>query len=362
VRNKNPERSGFFYFIFLIAMDVVIKSFNRPYYLERCVRSLEKNIKGDYTIRILDDGTPQVFLEKIQKLFPHVSIRKSHTWQQKSKAIEDHLAGRIPYHFKNIPASFWKTEIETASPFFLLLEEDAWLKEPLIIPHFEKIMQDQRIVILKLFWNGNEGIVTGKKTRLSEEVEEIIPRLPLKNKSVASLLLKNKLRIRSLLQKSGLLSPRFLLPFYTLYTVSSAFFQKEYWLAAWGDSHDRVDEGDQLFNAFRWEQNHPGDRYAKTLTQKVDTSYITSAINPFKILNFDFIRFNHMINEAWLDGKINVMENYPYDYSVSYLSRFIGSQKFQECSVERWEQWIAVFKSQYISQGGVIDEPPIFRT
>ena len=39
-------------------MDIIIKSFNRPYYLDRCILSILKNVKGDFKIKIVDDGTP----------------------------------------------------------------------------------------------------------------------------------------------------------------------------------------------------------------------------------------------------------------------------------------------------------------
>jgi glycosyltransferase involved in cell wall biosynthesis len=31
-------------------MDIIIKSYNRPYYLERCLRSIERYVKGVYSI------------------------------------------------------------------------------------------------------------------------------------------------------------------------------------------------------------------------------------------------------------------------------------------------------------------------
>jgi len=47
-------------------IDILIKSFNRPYYLDRCLYSIYKFVKKtDFNIVVLDDGTPEKYLQKI---------------------------------------------------------------------------------------------------------------------------------------------------------------------------------------------------------------------------------------------------------------------------------------------------------
>ena len=58
-------------------MDILIKSFDRPYYLDRCLKSIEMFVQGDYSIKILDDGTPPAYLEKILLKYPLVQIERS---------------------------------------------------------------------------------------------------------------------------------------------------------------------------------------------------------------------------------------------------------------------------------------------
>ena len=48
--------------------DILIKSFNRAFYLDRCLKSIKTYIIGNYKVTILDDGTPQKYLDKIQEL------------------------------------------------------------------------------------------------------------------------------------------------------------------------------------------------------------------------------------------------------------------------------------------------------
>ena len=38
--------------------NIYIKSFNRAYYLDRCLQSIEKYVSGEYSVVDLDDGTP----------------------------------------------------------------------------------------------------------------------------------------------------------------------------------------------------------------------------------------------------------------------------------------------------------------
>ena len=69
-------------------MDILIKSFNRPYYLDRCIESIKKFAQNqDFKITILDDGTPQKYLDKIQQKHSEITILKSALYDEKSNAI-----------------------------------------------------------------------------------------------------------------------------------------------------------------------------------------------------------------------------------------------------------------------------------
>ena len=59
-------------------MDLLIKSFNRPYYLDRCIQSIYLNIHdNNFNIIVLDDGTPKKYLDKLLEKFPSITILKS---------------------------------------------------------------------------------------------------------------------------------------------------------------------------------------------------------------------------------------------------------------------------------------------
>ncbi len=71
--------------------DIFIKSFNRPYYLDRCLQSTMKYVSGDFRIVVLDDGTPEKYLEKIKSKYPEIEIRVSNQFQFKINSIQDNL-------------------------------------------------------------------------------------------------------------------------------------------------------------------------------------------------------------------------------------------------------------------------------
>ena len=48
-------------------MQILIKSFNRAFYLDRCLQTIENFVDGKYTVKILDDGTPERIHMQIQE-------------------------------------------------------------------------------------------------------------------------------------------------------------------------------------------------------------------------------------------------------------------------------------------------------
>ena len=102
-------------------MDIIIKSFNRPYYLDRCILSILKNVKGDFKIKIVDDGTPKKYLERIKEKH-QVEIIPTINYLQKSKNIEE---GKENNGFV-IPTESWRKAVEEASDYFLITEDDVW--------------------------------------------------------------------------------------------------------------------------------------------------------------------------------------------------------------------------------------------
>ena len=332
-------------------MDVFIKSFNRPYYLERCIRSIQEYLKGEITITVLDDGTPQRYLDKMRSRIPSIKILKSNLYEEKSSAIAQHLAGQINYNTRTIPSHFWYDMISRGSDIFLLMEEDAWFTKPLDLADALLQMEQQRIFCLKLFWCRNEIFVRGKKIEAGNTLEIFQPELPVTNDVLAAFFLDPKYLVRSVLQKSALLTKQIVLPYYSVYTVSSALFRKDYWLSLWKNAPSEVAEHIQLLQALRWLNEHRGLHIAKTKHEVMTTSYITSSLNSFTSLQFDFITFNASLNEAWLSGALDPCHNMPADFPLAYLNQFVSNDM-----LAGWARWRHVFQDQFSKFGCVIEQ------
>ncbi|HEX8327815.1 MAG TPA: hypothetical protein VF629_09760 [Hymenobacter sp.] len=332
-------------------MDIVIKSFNRPYYLERCLRSIYRFVEGEFTIRVLDDGTPPEYLLHLRTLFPEVRIHTSPLYEAKVAALASHVAGERTFDQRIIPTSFWLQHVTSCSPVFLLLEDDIWLTGPLPLAEIEQDMNTHGLDLVKISWLGNPSVIMGEKKPVGSQLEEIEPAIPL----ASELLVLDRFKVRSLLQSLGVL--RFMrgdfqrqLPLYTLYGVASAFFTKAYWMHLWAGEQAFVDEVQQLQKAGQWYKQQRG-RYAKSRVELTKTSFITSVSNMYKGVEFDIFAFNHHLNQAWLHGRLDAMENFPKDFSESYLGDILTATRDPRVRVVEWQKWIHLFKAKYLSFG-----------
>jgi hypothetical protein len=210
-------------------------------------------------------------------------------------------------------------------------------------------MEDLSMVISKLHWSSCERMLGKVISTVHPDIEQIIPDLPTRSELLLGPFLKNVFKVRSVLIRTGILKPGHLLPYYALYTVTSAIFKKDYWLQLWEDSPDVVNEEAQLLNAVKY-YNRNDSRYGKTVSEKIRTSYITSSVNSFPIRDFDMIVLNQALSSAWLRGELNPMQNFPLDFHQQYLGDFLKS-KYQLCAYEAWQIWIRQFKDQFESMG-----------
>ena len=142
-------------------MDILIKSFNRPYYLDRCLQSIYLNCAGcDFTIKVLDDGTPEKYLNKIQLQYPEVIIFKSKYYSDKSKFCEQSKRPKI----MKIPIDFWVSSLANTTDYFVLLEDDIWFTEKEDLNALRQNMIQNKSIFTKLFWLGNPKLIHYKSS------------------------------------------------------------------------------------------------------------------------------------------------------------------------------------------------------
>jgi hypothetical protein len=337
-----------------LKVDILIKSFYRPYYLARCLSSIQQYVKGEFVVKILDDGTPARYLDKIKEDFPWVEIQKSNEYVAKVLAIEQHLKGEQNFSLSSIPVDLWREAVQNSSDHFLLLEEDAWFRQTFSLFDVKEYVEAHSIILLKLGWNNNPLLINSPCISSVGFFDEIQPAIILSNPRAVSWYFSNRFNIRSVLTRLGLGLTAFRLSYYQLYTVASAVFRKDYWLAVWDQSPTTIQEGAQLLNALRWKHESRGGGHAKTKEEVIHTSFITASYNRFKVLDFDMIRLNHALNEAWLMGRLRSDSGLPADFEVGYLKDCL-EDSLDPTIVKEWDKWIDLFKSVHRDSGSVID-------
>ena len=58
-----------------------------------------------------------------------------------------------------------------------------------------------------------------------------------------------------------------------------------------------------------------------------------------------------MINEAWLNGSFDAMQNFPKDFDLEYFERFLDKKNLSE----NFKIWVENFKNQYKKLGCEVD-------
>ena len=212
-------------------MDILIKSFNRPYYLDRCIQSIHLNVRNnDFIIFVLDDGTPQKYLDKILNKFPKVKILKSDLHPEKSNAIAKDEASVN----SKIPIDLWLKAAENASNYFLLLEDDFWFTQPLNLKKIRLSLEYDNIKMLKLCWLGNAKLLPKKSIDVNDQYSIFTPDLYTTNPVLFNLVFRfNRFKIRQILTFLKIYSLERFLNYYTIYATSGAIFKKKYFLKLW---------------------------------------------------------------------------------------------------------------------------------
>lgn len=336
---------------------LLIKSFNRPYYLDRCLQSAYRYVKGDFKIIVLDDGTPEKYLNKIQENFPQVEIRKSEQYEQKSKAIQENLeSGKEIDGFK-IPTDLWYTAVQNASDYVLVTEDDVWFTQEINLTELVKSMNECKIDLLKLGWLGNKEFSRATELKsinsgiYAEKLDDIFS----SNSLVMDILLNNRFKIFSLLYRIGKVDNMSLRKYWRLNSILMGLWNKDYWLYVWKDINGMVDEKSQLINSAVWLHKNKENENLIALTDKnyLRTTFQSSATNSYHKygFKFDVNYFNHLMNEAWYKGEFDSMENFSKDFSMNYFEQFLD----EKIDKNEFNQWVEKFKNQYRNNGILID-------
>lgn len=333
-------------------MDIIIKSFNRPYYLDRCLNSIYKHVKGNFKITVLDDGTPEKYLNKIKDLYPEIEIILSENHNTKSKKINNHQ----DINGYNIPTNLWINTVKNAKDYVLVTEDDVWFVDDLNADEAIKEMQTNTIHLTKLGWLGKKSKSSIEEVNLSKEIVSTYPQnLFTSNQLIMDLFFYNKFKFFTILYKLGFVNNNTINKYWSLNSILMGLYHKDYWLYIWKDANEKVDELQQLRNASVWFNLNKKNKniIAKTKNELLRTTFSSSATNSYHKygIDIDMNKINQILNEAWLNDKLDANENYPNDFSEDYITSFIQ----EEVDIENWKKWVEKFKNQYRNVGAKVD-------
>ena len=338
-------------------VNIFIKSFNRTFYLDRCLQSIENFIEGDYIIKILDDGTPEKYLQKIKEKHPKVEIITSKNYQTKIIAIEENLKTGKEINGFSIPTDLWHSAAKNASEYFIMTEDDVWFTQKINVNNLQEIGEKHQISLLKLGWLGNyDDDKYVEISEISSQINRIQPKeLLLFPEFFNDLFFYNKLKFFTILYKLGIADNFTKRKYWALNSILMGFWQKDYWLNVWKDAKGKVDEKQQLRNAsnyYRKHQNNP-NFIARLEKEALKTTFQSSATNSYHQYGeaFDVNYFNHLINEAWYNDVFDEMQNFPKDFSLEYFEKFLN----EKIDKTAFRNWIEKFKNQYKNLGCEVD-------
>jgi len=339
-------------------MDILIKSYNRPYYLDRCLYSIQKHVcNNDGKIIILDDGTPQKYLDKIQEKFPLVIIKKSEFYQEKIKYTS---IGKQPEKYK-IPIDFWLNAAKNASDNFILIEDDTWFTDKVNLINIEEEMVENNVMMTKLYWVGNNVINQNKEETNLKDIVLLKPKLSITIPFLYNFVFYkfDKFKIRKTLRLFKIHTDEKHLAYYTIYAVAGMIFNKNYFISLWDNHENKIDEGLQLYNAVKKLKKTKGKlKFARYKKEVLRTGFVSSATNQHKENfegNIDMFQFNKLLNEAWYSAEFEVINSLPNEIEENEVVKVIQSSGKENMTPKNWILWKNAFKQRYVSIGCKID-------
>lgn len=337
-------------------MDILIKSFNRPYYLDRCIQSIKKFVvNSDYKIIILDDGTPQKYLEKLTQNNPEITIFKSSLYDEKVNDIDKNFNKINP----SVPIDLWIYGANNASEYFVLLEDDFWFTSATDLDILQASLKTEKVQMLKLFWLGNPKLISENIIKKLDLYKIFEPNLYINNPFLYQLIFRfYKYKTRKISTFFKIYSKERALNYYTIYATSGAIFNKKYFLSLWENHKNSVDEGLQLYNAVKFLNKNNSAAFGFSNHEVLKTGFLSSATNQHKNyenVNLDMFAFNKIINEAWFNNDFETVNDFSKDLNFEKIELILEKENHPLAQIEEWKKWVSRFKNQFQSFGCKID-------
>lgn len=292
-------------------INIYIKSFNRPFYLDRCIRSVKFNVTGHSKIIVLDDGTPSTFIERIRQLHPDVEIRSSGADDGKVELLRQEKFQEIERLYPSA-LDFWTREVKSDSNrYCLILEDDAWIVRRLDLSPLVQNLESNEVVICKLWWSNHVHKTTERYSCSSGPTIEYFDPIYDSSKGASS-----------------------------IWIVAFALFRRDYWLNCVSKARRLADERSQLVAASDFANRHSTVRFAKTEKRVVHQGWMIPARSTSEYYDRGLVQHLYMdaLNEAWAAGRLDSSEGYPFDFSKPAVLSVLR-EALPENAVRVWEEW-----------------------
>lgn len=329
-------------------MDILIKSFNRAYFLNRCLYSIYKHLKHfNGKIYILDDGTPKIYLDKILVKYPEVILLKSDMYEKKSKLLESHNYDLPPV----IPSKLWYESALSISDYFFVLEDDIWFTKTLDASKFKTICETENITLIKLFWLENPHLIGKDLIKKMKDLVIYKPIIHYKNPTFFKYVFAKHNKLwKKTLTLLGLFSQEKDLNYYSIYGVAGAIFKKDYYLSIWQGANNVVFEKQQMINAITY-TNKNKVCFGRTPNEVVKTTFMSSAFINEIFSEFSIHDFNFTLNDAFLKNDALFCDQLENDLSSDDIVSILKINNKSDTYINQWQDWAYNFKKIYQDKG-----------
>lgn len=331
-------------------MDIYIKSFNRAYLLHRTIASIYHYLKGfNGRIVVLDDGTPQKYLDRIVELFPDVEIVKSPYYEQKSKDLS---INKVPE--KVIPANFWRDEVLKGSDYFILLEDDMWFTQPINYNDFTKDVYELEMDMIKFLWLKNNKLISNNIIKKTEYFNIVKPKVLTKNSFLFDAIFRtNKLKLGSIAMRLFQHKEE-LLKYYQIYIVAGGVFSKKYYETCWKSNQNEVDELKQISQLLESKNSiNLGNSNIEILKTTCKTTATLISKEHLKA-TVDIFKINEILNEEWLNRTSYKINEFNCDIPANWIKNCILNNTNNDSLYSAWEKWYEAFSLSHKKIGSEV--------
>jgi hypothetical protein len=311
---------------------IYIKCHSRAAYVDRCVRSIKRCAAGHGPIVLLNDGIAGNHIDRLRALHPGIEVRNS---LKLTDPPADPAALESPRYD---PAKFWVGEIAgDKNDYIVLMEEDTWLVHAFDLPLVLRNLVPNNVMMLRFAWNS-------------------IERLKVDGEVVFWAVLGPELALRYYAPTINHPSLA-----YKIFALANGVYRRDYWLHCYADAAHWTAEKDILKRALLYLQQRQAEgravRFCDFGREVARTSFhstgrVDSGGNAVAH-KIDQRKCNAALDQAWLDGKLDAMAEYPGDIGdAARLAAFRG--KLTDAEIEDWKKWRADYVAMYRRMGANI--------